>query len=409
MAVHQRQDHHRIFAALAFVHAHRERRGQRVQLRPVIGNVPLGIADQHHLVVHVGDAADVAVEHALVIIVARLHHLVADPENLAGHRQFALAARRRIQRLLQEFVQVFHAAGQSVHRRQHLHVAADIHALAGQFVPAQLDHQGRRRFIVGDLPQLELPRAAHVREPAAIDAVGVKNDRALPRLAENLGQPHHRRRFRPDDILQHRPRAHRRQLVDVADQHHPAAVRRRPQQIIHQQNVHHRYFVDNDHIGIDRVLLAPAEHRPAAALRAGGLQQPVDGQRFPPRCFRQTFGRPAGRRRQGDFAALHRQYVQHRLDRGRFAGTRPPGHHQYAVAAGRPHRLPLRFGQLDSPFPFELSRQRRHIRLTQAFRRVTQPQQTFRHLAFGVVQMVRINQRPGRRILHRQRSLPQQL
>ena len=202
--------------------------------------------------------------------------------------------------------------------------------------------------------------------------MSVHDDRALPGLAEDLSQAHHRRRFRTDDVLQHRARPHRRQLVDVADQDHPAAVRRRPQQIIHQQDIHHRHFVDDDHIGVDWVFLVAAEHRPAAAPRSGGFEQPVHGQGLPPRRLRQAFRRPSGRRRQHDLAALQRQHVQYRLHRGRFAGARPPGHHQNAMAARRLHCLPLRLRQLDTLFPLEFFGQRRHIRLSQSLRRVAQ-------------------------------------
>ena len=116
MSADQRQYHHRILAALAFVHAHRISRRQRIQFAAVIRHIAFRVTNQHHLVIHVGHPADIAVKHAFVVVVARLHHLVADPEDPPRMRGFELAARRRVQRRLQQLVQVFYAAGQAVHR-----------------------------------------------------------------------------------------------------------------------------------------------------------------------------------------------------------------------------------------------------------------------------------------------------
>ena len=275
-------------------------------------------------------------------------------------------------------------------------------------MPAQLHHQFGRRLIVRHFPQLEIPRRPHIRELSPVDPVSVQHDRTLPRLAENFGQPHDRRRLGPDDVLQHRARAHSRQLVHITDQHHPAAFRRRPQQIIHHEDIHHRHFIHDDHIGINRVFFAPPEHRPAAP-RSCRFQQAVHRQRLASRRFRQPFGRPSRRRGQRDLAALHRQHVQHRLHSRRFACARPPRHHQHAVAARREHRLALRPGQLDPFLAFELRRHRRHIRHPERFRRIPQLDQTLRHLAFRMIQVVGIYQRPAARFLHRQRTLPEQL
>ena len=271
MSADQGQYHYRILAALALVYAHRIGRRQRIQFAAVIRHIAFRVTDQHHLVIHVGHPADIAVKHTFVVVVARLHHLVADPEDPTGMRGFQLAARRRVQRRLQQLVQVFHAAGQAVHRRQHLHVPSDIDPFAWQFIAADPHYQLSGGGIVSHLPQLKIARAAHIGKLTAIDPVGVHYDLALAGLAKNLSQPHHRRCFRTDDIFQHRPRPHRRQLVDIADQYHPAAVRHCPQQIIHQQDIHHRHFVDDHHIGVNRIFFAPSEHRPTGP-RPGSLE-----------------------------------------------------------------------------------------------------------------------------------------
>ena len=132
-------------------------------------------------------------------------------------------------------------------------------------------------------------------------------------------------------------------------------------------------------------------------------------QRLAPGRLGQPLGCPPGRRRQYDFAALQRQNVQHCLHRRGFTGTGTAGHHQHPVVGRRPHRVALRLGQLDAAFLLKLSCQCRNIGLAQFLGMIAQKQQPFGHFAFGVIEMVRINQGLAPGVFHRQRPLPQQL
>ena len=67
--------------------------------------------------------------------------------------------------------------------------------------------------------------AGQVRHLAAVDPVRVGDDPAGGRLAEDLGQPHHRHRAGADQVGQHLARPDRGQLIDVA--HHQQGGRRR--------------------------------------------------------------------------------------------------------------------------------------------------------------------------------------
>ena len=66
------------------------------------------------------DRADVAVEQALVVVVAELDELVAGAELAA--RRCAGRWRVRVQRALELLVEVGHAGHPLVHGREHLHV-----------------------------------------------------------------------------------------------------------------------------------------------------------------------------------------------------------------------------------------------------------------------------------------------
>ena len=122
------------------------------------------------------------------------------------------------------------------------------------------------------------------------------DDPALRRLAEHLGQPHHRHGARADDVGQHLPRPDARQLIHIADDQQRRLVRQRLQQRAHQRHVHHAGLVHHQQVAVERVHLAALE---AAGLGIG-LQQAVDGPAFQPGALGQALGGPSGRRAEGD-------------------------------------------------------------------------------------------------------------
>ena len=75
----------------------------------------------------------------------------------------------------------------------------------------------------------------------------------MHRRPENLRQPHDRYHAAVDDLPEHNARPDRGQLIHVADEQQAAVARQRPQQAIHQRNVHHRHFVQRKQIAVERV------------------------------------------------------------------------------------------------------------------------------------------------------------
>ena len=68
---------------------------------------------------------------------------------------------------------------------------------------------------------------AQLRRFAAVDAVRVADDAALPALAEDLRQAYRRNRVRAEHIEKKAPRPDARQLVGVANEYEAAALRQR--------------------------------------------------------------------------------------------------------------------------------------------------------------------------------------
>ena len=92
-----------------------------------------------------GDHADGAVEDpggALVVVVAQLGDLVADPEHPAAVPPLRRALAERGQGLLQQQVEVPGSGRAAVHRAEHLHVAARVQAEPGRDPPGHdIDHE----------------------------------------------------------------------------------------------------------------------------------------------------------------------------------------------------------------------------------------------------------------------------
>ena len=125
-----------------------------------------------------------------------------------------------------------------------------------------------------------------------IDAVGADDDPALCRLAEHLGQTHHRHGAGLDDVGEHLAGADRGQLVDVADDQQRRALGHRLEQRVHQQHVDHRRLVDDQQVAVERMLAVSLE---TAALGVD-LEQPVDRLGLDPGRLGHPLGGAAGRR-----------------------------------------------------------------------------------------------------------------
>ena len=101
--------------------------------------------------------------------------------------------------------------------------------------------------------------------------MGVHDNAACLRLSEDFGQAHNREHLRFDEIPQDISGSYRRKLVNVPDKDHAHFIRDRLQEIIHQHQVDHGAFVQDQHIALKRILRIAL-----VALRRLDLQEPVD-------------------------------------------------------------------------------------------------------------------------------------
>ena len=106
-----------------------------------------------------------------------------------------------------------------------------------------------------DEVEIALGLSRSLRHLALVDAVGVDDDLGGGRLAEDLGEPHGGHRTGTDHVRQHGTGADGRQLVHVAHQQHRAVIRHRPQQLVHQHRIDHRYLVHHDQLAIEGLVL----------------------------------------------------------------------------------------------------------------------------------------------------------
>ena len=158
------------------------------------------------------------------------------------------------------------------------------------------------------------------RLPALVDAMGVADDMAAVVLAEDLVEARHRGDAAVDDIAQDIARAHRRQLVDIADQQQMRRGLQRLEQAVEEPQVEHGGFVDHQHVngqGIALVVFeAPVRRVPEHAVDGAGVD--AGG-------FGQAFSGAPGRRRQLEGMVAFQQGVDQHLDGGRLARARSAG------------------------------------------------------------------------------------
>ncbi len=167
--------------------------------------------------------------------------------------------------LLQSGVQVGDAGAAAIHRREDLNVGR----LQAEFVGDARRHQIHDQFggLVGILFDEEekiigfLRRERHL---PAIDAVRVGDDVRLHGLPEDHVQPDDGGALGGDDVAQHVARAHAGQLIDIADEQQVRVEGHGFQQVIHQQQIDHAGFVDDEQIDFQRILRVALEAFAAA-------------------------------------------------------------------------------------------------------------------------------------------------
>ena len=91
-------------------------------------------------------------------------------------------------------------------------------------------------------------------------------------------------------------------LIDVADEDHASPRRHGLQEPVHQDDIDHRRFIDDEQIDVERVLRVAAE----AAHGGVEFEEAVDGLRLAAGRFGQALGGAAGRRARATRAATWR-------------------------------------------------------------------------------------------------------
>ena len=377
----QRQNHGRVLAALGLVDRHGISELQLLQR-------PVGILDKASFVkfdlqalTRIADGTDhthISVEYAVpavrphavpaadlpaqLIIVLRLHDLVAHPEQMIAEDFFRLPFGRRIKIALQDSVQAFDAQRSLAHRAEHLNIIR-LRVNIGRKLPAdKLDDAADDPVHIAAAEKKEVAAPVVKRDLLApVDPVGVDDDIRAFRLTENPVQPHAGKGLRGDDVLQHRARTHGRKLVHIAHEDQPRTDRHGGQQGMHQKDIHHRHLVDDNDVRLERIrLIAVKGHAFRRILRRRShLQHPVNRRRLVPGSLRHALRRASCGRRQQDGSPFSPKVADQLVDRGRLAGTRPAGQHQHAVHRCADHRLPLALVQHDPAVLF----QRVHILL----------------------------------------------
>ena len=192
-----------------------------------------------------------------------------------------------------------------------------------------------------------------------VDPVGIHHDVTLLRLPENRCERHRRQDLRMDHIPQHTSRSHRGKLTGISHQNKMCADRYRLQQTCHQIDVHHRHFIDDHNILLQRLLIIFSEcDRPLFRI-SGDFKQPVYGTGIVSCGFCHPLGRSSGRCGKSDLQSLRLKHRNHRVDRRRLSGSGPASQNQ-DTAGIRPYdRFQLSFIQLclrlpcrcECPFP----------------------------------------------------------
>ena len=173
--------------------------------------------------------------------------------------------------------------------------------------------------------------------------MGVADDGGLLRLAEDLGQTHHRHDAAADQVVKEPTRPHAGQLIRVAYQHQAALVLHGPQQRRHQGDVHHGHLVHDDGLSIQRFLLVLGEGQLSLFRVVACAQQTMDGGGFGAAQLAEPFGRAAGGGCQGGFQTHGLEQAQNASQGRGLTGARPTGEQHDLHPSGQLHRLPLLF------------------------------------------------------------------
>ena len=121
-------------------------------------------------------------------------------------------------------------------------------------------------------------------------------------------------------------------------------LRNGPEELVREDDVHHRYLVDDHEVGIEGLVESVAE-------ASGGrleLEEPVDRGRLEAGGFREPLRGPAGRRAEAGAHPLRAHDVEHRVDDGGLPDPGAAGDDGDPLADRAGHRFALRARELDA-------------------------------------------------------------
>lgn len=255
------------FRALGFVDGYGVGEGEFVQFAKVVGDVAVVESDGDGLFdgVDFCDLADVAVEDFFVVVVFGLDDFVAKAELPAGAVHGGLVWLRGIQRVLEFVVEGSGAEAAAVHGAEDLDVSNGVCLeSSGNAVFDDVKESGEEffRLVAFDEEEVGIGRGGgEFWGLSSVDLVGVGNDLAAGGLAEDFGELGDGSGSAGDDISECGAGTDGGQLVDVADQEKVTVFGEGAKEAVHEEDVYHGAFVDDEQLGVERagfVALKPA-------------------------------------------------------------------------------------------------------------------------------------------------------
>lgn len=343
MGHHNGHDHDGVFRALSLVYGGGVGKREFVEFcRLVFHHLPVKVhTDGAFFQIYRPDDSDVSVENVFLVVVPYLHNPVV---RAVGVTATADARRSRVKRLLQKEVEVGGPYNATLHGCQHLDVAKGLFVGRRQAVFHEVDNLLRHslRVVVLDEEEIRLLAVADVRESPLVDCVGIHDDTAGLRLAENPCKAYYGNAARIDDVTQHIARSNAWKLVDVAHKDEAHGQRHGLQQVIHQQDVDHRAFVHNKDIARERILLIVL-----VPVHRVILQKPVNRLGVHAGGFAHTLGGTPSRGSQQDLKPLRLKGGDDALRGGGLSRSRSTGQHHHLRLDGLTDGVGLDFVVLD--------------------------------------------------------------
>lgn len=255
------------FGALGFVDSYGVGEGEFVQFAEVVGNVAVVKADGGDLFdgVNFCDLADVAVEDFFVVVVFGLDDFVAGAELPTEAVDGGLVWLRGVEGVLEFGVEVSGAEAAAVHGAEDLEVSNGFclkslrDAVFDDVKEGGEDFFG---FVALDEEKVGIGRSGgECRSLSSVDLVGGGNDLASGGLAEDFGESDDGNGCAGDEVSEGGAGADGWQLVDVANQEKVAVLGEGAKEAVHEGNVYHGAFVDDEQLGVEGagfVALKPA-------------------------------------------------------------------------------------------------------------------------------------------------------